>query len=189
MRPGEGIREPVGSVRLSLIVAMARNRAIGRAGGLPWRLPADLRHFRRLTLGKPVIMGRRTHESIGRPLPDRHNVVVTRKPGYRAVGCTVVDSLAAALSAAGAAGEVMVIGGAALYQEAIPQATRIYLTEVQAEPAGDVFFPALPAGQWHEIQREDHPADAANEFAYSFVVLERRPPGLLPPEPWSLPGR
>ncbi len=158
---------------LSLIVAMARNRVIGHQGGMPWRLPADLRRFRRLTMGKPVIMGRRTHQSIGRPLPGRHNIVVTRRPEWQPPGCSVAGSLAAALELAAAADEVMVIGGGVLYRSALPQAGRIYLTEVHTEPAGDVLFPALPTGQWREVWRENHGADQANEFAYSFVLLER----------------
>lgn len=160
---------------LSLIVAMARNRVIGRHGGMPWRLPADLRRFRQLTMGKPIIMGRRTHEAIGRALPGRHNIVVTHQRDYRAPGCSVTGSLAAALQLSGLAAEIMVIGGSELYRSALPEADRIYLTEVHAEPAGDVLFPALVAERWQEIQREDHAADGANEFDYSFVILERAP--------------
>jgi dihydrofolate reductase len=159
--------------RLSIVVAMDRNRVIGRDGDLPWRLPADLRHFRALTMGKPVVMGRRTHASIGRPLPGRDNIVVSRDPLYRADGCTVVGSLASACKVA-TAGEVMVIGGASLYSEALAGAARIYLTEVHAEVAGDVRFPDFDRAEWRESERTDHPADAANDYPYSFVLLERR---------------
>lgn len=161
---------------LSLIVAMARNRVIGRDGGLPWRLPADLGHFKRTTLGKPIVMGRATHDAIGRPLPGRHNIVVTRDTGYRTAGCTVVHSLDQALSAAGEVDEVMVIGGAELYRQALARSGRIYLTEVHAEPAGDTCFPEFDPHEWREVRREDHPADQRNDHPYSFVVLERLRP-------------
>ncbi len=160
---------------LSLIVAIADNRVIGREGGMPWRLPADLRYFRCATLGKAIVMGRRTFEAIGRPLPGRHNIVISTKPGYRAEGCTVVDSLEAALTAARDAPDVMIIGGETLYRQTLPQATRIYLTEVHARPEGDVYFPELNPTEWREIHREAHPADARNPHPYDFVVLERVP--------------
>ncbi len=158
---------------LSFVVAMADNRVIGRAGGLPWHLRADLRYFKRITMGKPIIMGRRTHESIGRPLPGRHNIVISRNPAYQAPGCTVVDSTDAALTTAGAAEEIMIIGGGSLYRETLPRASRLYLTEVHASPEGDVTFPELDPAEWREVSRESHPADAANDHPYSFVVLER----------------
>ncbi|NIR60917.1 MAG: type 3 dihydrofolate reductase [Gammaproteobacteria bacterium] len=162
------------SPRISLIVAMDRNDVIGRGNALPWHLPADLRHFRRLTLGKPVIMGRRTHESLGRPLPERTNIVISRDPGFRAPGCLVARALPEALDAAGAVPEVMVIGGAEVFEAALPRAARIYLTRVHAEVAGDARFPRLDPAAWREIEREDHPADERNPYPYSFVTLERR---------------
>lgn len=158
---------------LSLIVALARNRVIGRAGRLPWRLPEDLKFFRRMTVGKPVLMGRRTFESIGRPLPERQNIVLSRDPAYRAEGCQVVQSLGAALAVASPATEVMVIGGAMLYARTLPQAERLYLTLVEAEVAGDVYFPAFDWRAWREDWREEHPADERHAYPYTFLRLER----------------
>ncbi|HEY5790823.1 MAG TPA: dihydrofolate reductase, partial [Gammaproteobacteria bacterium] len=129
-------------MQLALIAALDRNRLIGRDNALPWHLPADLQHFKRLTLGKPVLMGRRTWESLGRPLPGRHNIVLSRDPAFRAEGATVVGSLDAALEAAGDAAEAMVIGGAAFYATMLPRARRLYLTEVDGEFDGDAWFPA-----------------------------------------------
>ena len=160
-------------MRLALIVAMAENRVIGRDNRLPWKLSADLRHFKALTMGKPVIMGRNTHESIGKPLPGRSNIVLTRDRRYRAPGCQVVHSLEQALQAAAGHPEVMVIGGAELYRQTLQRAERLYLTLVKAEPAGDARFPELDASQWRELQRESHRADDSNEYDYDFVVLER----------------
>jgi dihydrofolate reductase len=159
-------------VALSIVVAMDRRRCIGRDGRLPWRLPADLRRFREITLGKPVVMGRGTHESIGRPLPGRINIVISRDPAYGSPGCTVVGSLEAALAAAPDR-DIMVIGGASIYAEALPLARRIYLTEVHGEFECDVQFPAFDRRAWVEAERTDHQADAANAHPYSFVVLER----------------
>lgn len=160
-------------MRLSIIAAMAANRVIGRDNRLPWHLPADLKHFRQLTIGKPVLMGRKTWESLGRPLPERTNIVVTRAADYAAPGCVVVHSLEAALRAAAHHPEVMVIGGAELYRQALPQARRIYLTEVHAGFEGDAYFPELEQGAWSEVERVDHEPDDKNTHAYSFVVLER----------------
>lgn len=159
---------------LSLIVAMARNRVIGRANGLPWRLPADLKHFKALTLGKPVIMGRKTFASIGKPLPDRHNIVVSRDPQFSASGVSIAHSLEDALQQAQPAAEVMLIGGAQLYAQALPRAQRIYLTLIDADVAGDAYFPDHDDSEWLETARTDHDADAGNPYAYSFLVLERR---------------
>jgi dihydrofolate reductase len=157
---------------ISFVVAMARNRVIGHDNGLPWRLPADLRHFKSVTMGKPIIMGRKTFESIGRPLPGRANIVVTRDPAYQAEGCVVAHSIEAALAAAGDAEEVMVIGGADFYRQLLPRADRIYLTLIDAEFAGDASFPELDPVQWQERSREDHAPDADNPYPYSFIVLE-----------------
>lgn len=164
---------------ISLVVARAANGVIGDKGGLPWRIPADLRHFKQLTVGKPVVMGRRTFESIGKPLPARHNIVVTRNPDWRADGVTVAANLAEAIVAAGLdprvrAPEIMVIGGGQLYGEALPIATRIDLTEVHTNAAGDTLFPSLKPGAWREIAREDHPA-CDEQPAFSFVTLIRAP--------------
>jgi dihydrofolate reductase len=157
---------------LALVVAMDRQGVIGKGGTLPWRLPADLKHFRAITWGKPAVMGRKTHESIGRPLPGRKNIVVSRDPGYSSPGCSVVHSIEQALAHTQSAAEVMIIGGAALYAETLPRAQRIYLTEVHAEFDGDVHFPAYDRTAWKERERVDHPADAVNLYPYSFVLLE-----------------
>ncbi len=158
---------------LSLIVAMAENRVIGHHNQLPWHLPADLQFFKRTTLGKPVIMGRKTFQSIGRPLPQRPNIVISARPDYRAEGCAVVHSLDQALTVAGEAAEVMVIGGAQVFAEALPRAERIYLTRIGAVVAGDVLFPELNPAQWRELWREDHDPDPRNPLPYSFTLLAR----------------
>ncbi len=157
---------------LSLVVARADNGVIGRDQGLPWHLPADLKHFKALTLGKPIVMGRRTFESIGRPLPGRHNIVLTRG-GWTAAGVTVVPNLAAGLAAAGAADEAMIIGGAAVYAAALPATQRVYLTEVHASPDGDTVLPRFDPAMWAETARDDHAADG-DVPEYSFVTLARR---------------
>lgn len=159
---------------ISLIVAAADNDVIGRDGELPWRLADDLKHFRRITIGKPVIMGRRTWESIGRPLPGRHNIVITRRANTVAPGCTVVDSAEAAIAAAGAAEELLVIGGAEIYSLFLPRARRIYMTRVHAEPDGDVRFPPVDWSAWSAADAERHSADAANDFDYTFITYTRR---------------
>ena len=158
---------------ISLVVAMDEGRVIGRDNQLAWSLPDDLKHFRHLTLGKPVIMGRKTHQSIGRPLPERLNVVMTRDPQYVAAGCTVVHSLAEALAAAGSAPEVMGIGGASVFSDLLPHASRIYLTQVHARYEGDVLFPPLPEGVWREVERVRHEADSRHLVPFTFLTLER----------------
>jgi dihydrofolate reductase len=158
---------------VSIVVAMDERNAIGRAGGLPWRLPDDLRRFKALTLGKPVVMGRRTWDSIGRPLPGRHNLVVTRQPGLVFEGATVVASLDEAFEAAGEVPEVCVIGGAQIYQAALPVTDVVHLTRVHATFDADTFFPPL-GSQWQETSRADHPADDRHAWAYSFIELRRR---------------
>ena len=158
---------------IALIAAMDRNRLIGDGDRLPWRLPADLRRFRALTMGKPMVMGRRTHASIGKALPGRRNIVLSRSADFEAPGCVVVTDWQQALRAAGDAPEVMVIGGAELYAQALPRAERMYLTLLHASFAGDTWFPEYDAGDWREVSREDHPRDAESPCAYSFVDLER----------------
>lgn len=159
---------------LSCVVAVAQNGVIGRDNQLPWHLPADLRHFKAMTLGKPVVMGRKTFESIGRPLPGRLNIVVTRQPDLQIDGCVVVDSLPAALAAAGDAPETALIGGAELFRLALPQVQIIHLTRVHAAVPGDVFFPELSPGAWQETLLERHEPDERHAYAYSFVTLTRR---------------
>jgi dihydrofolate reductase len=161
---------------LSLIAAMAENRVIGRGNALPWRLPADLAHFKRLTLGKPILMGRRTWESLPGLLPHRTHVVITRNRDYRAEGAEVVHSLEQALEMFGAVDEVMVIGGGELYAQCLPRAARMHLTLVHAEVEGDTRFPAFDPADWVERGRESHPADERNPYPYTFLELERRPP-------------
>ena len=165
---------------IAVIVAAADNDVIGRNNALPWDLPADLAHFRRVTMGKPILMGRKTFESLGRPLPGRHNIVVTRDSTYSAAGCTVVYSVDQALLAASRHSEAMVIGGAALYGQLMTKAQRLYLTLVDGEFEGDVFFPAVAADEWREIERESRDPDERNPYPYSFVVMERvKEPGTL----------
>ncbi len=169
-------------MRISLVAAMAEDGIIGRDGGLPWHLPDDLKRFRALTTGHHVVMGRRTHQSIGRALPGRTNLVLSRDPSYRAPGCQVVRSLEEALEVASAAGEdeAFVIGGAAVYADALARADRIYLTRVGARVDGDVRFPALDAGAWVESSREEHVADTRHAYPFVLSVLDRAPPSSGP---------
>lgn len=161
---------------VSLVVATDERGAIGRAGGLPWHLPDDLRRFKALTLGKPVLMGRKTWDSIGRPLPGRHNLVITRQAGLDLAGATVVASLEAALAAAGDVPEVCVIGGAEIFLQALPQVEVVHLTRVHATVAADTYLPPLDAATWEEVAREEHAADERHAHAFSFIELRRRPP-------------
>lgn len=161
-------------MKLCLVVAMARNRVIGRGNSLPWHLPADLTFFKRITLGKPILMGRKTFESIGRPLPQRRNIVITENRHYRAAGCLVVYSLREALAAAEPALQAMIIGGASLYRQTLPRASRIYLTQVEADIAGDTYFPEFDRTAWREVWRKDHPADAQHAYPYRFLLLKRQ---------------
>lgn len=159
-------------MKISLIVAAAENHIIGKDNALPWRLPADLKYFKAVTLGKPIVMGRKTWQSLGQPLPGRANIVVTRQP-LQWPGCVVVDSIAAAVRAAGDAEELMVIGGAEIFREFLPVAQRIYLTRVHAVVHGDVAFPPPDPARWREVSRQDYPADERHVHPYSFIVLER----------------
>lgn len=158
---------------IALVVAVSENGVIGSKNGLPWHLPADLKKFKRLTTGHAIIMGRKTWESIGRPLPDRRMLVVTRDPGKLAgQPVEAFASLEAALAAAGE-DEVFVIGGGEIFREALPRAGRVYLTRVHADIPGDITFPSLPEAEWREVAREDHEPDGKNPHAYSFLVYER----------------
>jgi dihydrofolate reductase len=159
---------------ISLIAALASNRAIGKDNALLWHLPEDMRHFRETTRGKPVIMGRKTWESLPepfRPLPGRHNIVVSRDPAYPARGATLAGSLEDAVRQAGDATEVFVIGGAALYREALPLADRLYLTEIEQSFDGDVFFPDVSPNDWQEVSRQ--PCQETNGPQFSFTVYQR----------------
>ncbi|MFT6958338.1 MAG: dihydrofolate reductase [Halieaceae bacterium] len=166
-------------IDLALIVAVAENGVIGRDNGLPWYLPDDLKYFKRVTMGKPILMGRKTFESIGRPLPGRTNIVISANPNYKADGVRVVSSLEEALARAqdiamiDGAEELMVIGGAQIYAAALPRAARVYLTEVHAEVAGDAFLPPLDLQLWQEISRNYHPGALPEQYAHSFVVYEK----------------
>lgn len=159
---------------ISLIAAAAANGVIGADGALPWRLSDDLRRFKALTLGKPVVMGRKTWASIGRPLPGRHNIVLTRRRDLSIEGCTVATSVSEALAVAGDAAEVMVIGGGEIYALFLPLATRVYLTHVHADVAGDARFPALDPDLWRRESQEPHEADDVNEWPFTFAVYARR---------------
>ena len=160
--------------RLNLIVARARNGTIGIDGRLPWRLPEDMAYFRQVTMGHPILMGRLTHESIGRPLPGRRNLVLTRNPGYAAAGCEVVSSLDAALARCAGATELFVIGGVGPYRDALPRADRLLLTEIDADFDGDVFLPPIDAATWRETARSHRPATQERAFAFDHVTYERR---------------
>jgi len=162
--------------RISLIAAMAEDRVIGIGNRLPWRLPADMKWFRRHTLGKPIIMGRKTFESFGaKPLPERLNIVITRDPEYRADGAVVVHDVEQAIEAAGDVDEVMIIGGASFYEQMLPRADRLYLTLVHARFEGDAWFPEYDPGQWRELEREELQADDRNSYPCSFCIYERKP--------------
>lgn len=160
-------------MEIALIAALDKNRLIGADGEIPWHLPADLKYFKTTTMGKPVLMGRKTYESIGKPLPGRHNIVLTHQANYRAPACTVVNSIPDALAAAAPAPEVMVIGGATLYEALLPHADRLYLTCIDAAFNGNVYFPALDEEAWQVVLEEAHPADERTPYPFRFVVLER----------------
>ncbi|WP_022947161.1 dihydrofolate reductase [Methylohalobius crimeensis] len=166
-------------MQINLIVAMARNRVIGCHGRMPWHLSEDLRRFKKITWGKPLLMGRRTFESIGRPLPGRHNIVVSRSAAFHPSGCSVVHSLEEGLARAQEIGsnhsetELMVIGGATLYAALMPRAQRIYLTLIHADYSGDTYFPEWSIHSWREVAREDRPANPDFPHPYSFILLER----------------
>jgi dihydrofolate reductase len=161
-------------MRRTLVVAVARNGVIGRDNKLPWRLPDEIAYFKRVTMGHPIVMGRRTWESIGKPLPGRKNIVVTHQRDYQAPGCTVVHSLDEAWKAAGDADEVCVIGGTTLFEESLPIADRIHYTEVEGDVDGDTFFPPFDRSQWEAREVERHPADERHPYAYRILVMDRR---------------
>ncbi len=151
---------------------MAQNRVIGRNNALPWRLSADLKRFRRITIGHPIIMGRKTYESIGRPLDGRKNIVITRNPEFRAEGVTVAGSIDEALGST-KDDEIMIIGGADIYAQTLPRADRIHLTLIHEQFDGDAYFPEIDESEWKETEREDIEAGVDADFGYSFITLER----------------
>ena len=166
-------------MKTAIVVAVAENGVIGRNNALPWRLPEDLKYFKRVTMGHPIIMGRKTFTSIGRPLPGRTNIVVTRQRDWEAEGVKVAHSLEQALQIAEAQATIdgvdyaMVIGGADFYQQTLPQAQRLYLTEVHAQVEGDAYFPSFDKSAWQERGRQRYEADETNPYAYSFVILDK----------------
>ncbi|MCP5324755.1 MAG: type 3 dihydrofolate reductase [Oceanospirillaceae bacterium] len=166
-------------MKICLIAALAQNRVVGINNQLPWHLPEDLKYFRRTTTGKTVIMGRKTYESIGRPLPNRSNIVVSANPECKIEHAQVVNSLQAALELAenisliNGVDEIMVIGGATLYAAALPMADRLYLTHVHADVEGDAYFPEVDFSAWREVAREDFAASENNPYPYSFVVYDK----------------
>ena len=159
--------------RIAFVVAYDRGRAIGKDNRLPWRLPDDMRHVRKVTMGKPMIMGRRTWDSIGRPLPGRTSIVLTRDREFRCDGCLVARTPEEAMKLAGAVPEIIVFGGARVFEEFLPRADRIYLTEVETTVDGDTHFPEIDLAEWREVERTRHPADERHPYAFSFVTLDR----------------
>ena len=159
-------------MKISLIVAMASNRVIGRDGQMPWHLSADLQRFKQITLGSPILMGRKTYEAIGRPLPGRQNLIISRNADYQAPGCRVFDDMQTALQAVAAADELFVIGGATLYEALLPYADYLYLTVIDKAFAGDTYFPQIDPAAWQSISREDINNDPSVDFSYSFLKLQ-----------------
>ena len=160
---------------ISMIAAMANGRVIGADNAMPWHLPADLAHFKRVTMGKPIIMGRKTYQSIGRALPGRLNIVISRDPNFKLDDATVVASCDAAVAAVGSVDEVMVIGGGTIYQHFLPLCQRLYLTFIELEAQGDTFFPDYQQSfDWQVLSEEAHEADAKNPYNYRFVCLQKQ---------------
>lgn len=164
--------------RIVLMAAMARNRAIGIDGRMPWHLPGELKHFKTATMGKPIVMGRRTYESIGKPLPGRQNIVVSRNPDHRLEGCTVCTSLEAALEVAEGE-EVMIIGGGTIYQQAMELATHMLLTLIDCEPEADTWFPAWDQAEWRLLEKTHYPADEKNAYSFDVCLYQRQTVGAV----------
>jgi dihydrofolate reductase len=162
-------------MRINAIFAMSENYVIGINNQLPWHLPADLKHFKKITLGKRILMGRKTYESMGRPLPGRCNMVMTKDTHFQAPGCIVVHSIEKALAAVQENDEIFVIGGALLYQEMLPLVERLYMTIIHQHFEGDTYFPAINHAEWQEKERIDHAANGENKYSYSFIMLDRKP--------------
>ncbi len=161
-------------MRLSIVVAMDSNRLIGKDNDLPWYLPADLVFFKKLTTGNAILMGRKTFDSIGRPLPNRRNIVITRNTDIEITGCEVVNSIEEALLLAQREAEVMVIGGAKLYQQILPIADRLYITQIEGEFDGDTYFPSYDEKNWQQVSCESHLPDNKNNHPYQFIVFEKK---------------
>ena len=162
-------------MKLSVIVAVSSNHVIGYKNQLPWRLPADLKYFKQVTMGHPIVMGRKTYESIGRPLPGRTNIIITRQENYEVQNCIVVHSFEEAMSLCREEDEVFIIGGAEIILQSIQLVDKIYLTRISGVFAGDTFFPEIDHTQWSEIQRQDFEPDEKNAWPYSFIIYERVP--------------
>ena len=160
--------------RLSLIAALAKNRVIGIENRLPWKLPEDLAHFKALTLGHPILMGRKTFESLGRPLPGRRNIVITRNADYHPAGCETAPSIPAAIDLCAEAEEIFFIGGAELYKQVLPMVDRMYLTEVQLEVRGDAWFPEFDRNAFSEFNRENHVGEKGDALHFDLVVYQRK---------------
>lgn len=161
-------------MKISLIVAMAKNRVIGDQGGMPWHLSADLKKFRKITTGFPIVMGRKTYQSIGNPLPNRTNIIISRDSDYAPDGCLVFNDLNTALThACQLAHEVFIIGGSTLYEALLPVANTLYITQIHSEFTGDTWFPEFDNNEWQEVAREDIDDDASVDFGYSFLQLVR----------------
>jgi dihydrofolate reductase len=158
---------------ISIIAAMAEGRVIGLNNHMPWHLPADLRHFKALTLGKPIVMGRQTYLSLGKPLPERRNIVLTHDVNFVAAGCEVVHNWQQAEALCADCAEIMVIGGAAVYEQILPKAHRLYLTEIELETKGDRFFPQWNESEWQLVTKEAFAADDKNPYAYCFLEYRR----------------
>ena len=159
-----------------MIAAMADDRVIGINNSLPWKLPNDMKWFRQNTLGKPIVMGRKTFESFGaKPLPGRTNIIITRDKNYTADECIIVHSIDEAIQAAGDVEEIMIIGGASFYEQMLPKADRLYITFVHTKVEGDAWFPEWNQNEWQQVERIDHEADEKNPHAHSFVILQRKP--------------
>ncbi len=158
---------------ISLLVAMDNNRLIGKDNDLPWHLPADLAYFKRVTMGHSIVMGRKTFDSIGRPLPGRENIIITRNTDYKADWCKVIHSIEEVLEMNQEDKELFIIGGAEIFKEVLPHADRLYITEIDAVFEGDTFFPAFPLSEWQKTFSEEGPRDEKNPYDYKFVVYER----------------
>lgn len=160
-------------MKISLIVAMASNRVIGINGQMPWHLSADLKKFKQITTGHPIVMGRKTYQSMGRPLPGRRNLIISRNTDYQVAGCEVFSDIQAAIASCKESEELFVIGGAAFYEAMLPKANFLYLTQIHTEFAGDTYFPEINAQEWQEIERLDINDDNSVDFSYSFLKLQR----------------
>ena len=161
-------------MRLSIVVAMDDNHLIGKDNGLPWHLPADLAFFKEITMGHSILMGRKTYDSIGKPLPNRRNIVITRNSEIAITGCEVVDSIEKALSITKDEKEVKIIGGANLFEQLLPDVSKLYITHVEGKFEGDTYFPYYDENDWLEVSRESHKPDVKNKHAYHFIILKKK---------------